>query len=102
MSSDTDIQAKVHYFESQATSLDSMPGEQRARLRREMVKFYDSLDPTKKMWKYAAMGAGAAAILPGIGWITGAIGGAIVASLKNSEAEVEARNRMKNLIDQAG
>ena len=102
MSSETDIQAKALYFETQAGTLNSMAGEQRARLRQEMVEFYDSMDPAKTLKKYTAIGAGAGWILPGIGFVAGAIGGAIVASLKYSQVEAEARDRMKKLIDQVG
>jgi hypothetical protein len=102
VSKDTDIRAKVQYFESEATRFDTMTGEDRARMRKEMVKFYDDLDPTKRTMKYAGAGAVAAGVLPGIGWIAGGLIGAAVAAVTDDEVGTWARDRMKNLIDRVG
>lgn len=102
MSDETEIKAKVQYFESLASDIDSMAGEQRARLRKEMVEFYDQLDTSKRIAKYAAGGALVAGILPGIGWILGGTIGAVVGALKCSDVETNARDRMGKLIENIG
>lgn len=98
-----DIQAKVLYFETLAPRLNTMSGEERARARKELVDYYDSIGPSKTMAKYAAGGAVAAGILPGIGWIAGGLIGGIVGAFKAEDAEVTAaRERLAQLIEHVG
>lgn len=102
MSKDVDINAKLQYFETQAENLDTMAGQERARLRKEMLEFYDSLDSSKRVLKYAGLGAAAAGILPGIGWIAGGLIGAAVGACTEGEVATNARDQMKKLIDRVG
>ena len=95
-----EVRAKVAYFEDMARGLSSMSGMQRARSRQELIDYYDSLDPDTMVKKYAAGGAVAAAILPGIGFIMGGLIGGAIAVVKSSDADlVAARERLGELIE---
>ena len=98
-----DIKAKVRYFETVAERFPTMSGEERARTRKELVENYDSLSPSKTMAKYAAGGAVAAGILPGIGWIAGGLIGGVVGAIKaDGEEATAARDRLAELLEQVG
>lgn len=98
-----EIQSKVVYFESLVHKFRSMSGEERARARKQLVEYYDSLSPTRTVAKYAAGGAVAAGILPGIGWIAGGLIGGVVGAIKAEDEEVAAaRERLAQLLEQIG
>lgn len=99
----SDVRTKVLYFEGVARNFPNMSGEERARVRKELIEFYDSLSPARTMAKYATGGAVAAGILPGIGWIAGGLIGGVVGMVKSEdEAVTAARERLAELIEQIG